>query len=167
MRLRLCLPIAVISIWSACGDNRALPVDSITSPQCSDAINKDGDGTADYPAGLGCESAEDDSEDSAAKPQCMDGRDNDNDGKIDFPNDPGCAVPNQDDESDPCPGAGCPQCADGIDNDGNGQTDYPTDPGCASAADDDEFVHDPQACGPSAMIKQLPANGIDNETLGA
>ena len=81
-----------------------------------------------YPDDLGCDDAQDDTEDSAAKPACADNRDNDGDGKIDFPNDPGCPVPQADDEGDPCPdGAACPQCGDGKDNDGNGKTDFPED----------------------------------------
>ena len=81
------------------------------------------------------------------KAACSDGVDNDGDGKQDYPNDPGCDSPADDDESDPCPGAGCPVCADGMDNDGDGQHDYPNDFGCVAASGTTEVFcmpeHDP------------------------
>jgi len=68
------------------------------------------------------------------QPMCNDGVDDDGDGKNDYPTDPGCTSPDDNDETDTCPGAGCPQCADGIDNDGDGQIDYPNDLNCTSAS---------------------------------
>ena len=73
-----------------------------------------------------------------AKPVCGDGLDDDGDGKIDYPNDPGCATPEDDSETDTCPGAGCPECGDGIDNDGDTKIDYPMDTTCKAAGDSSE-----------------------------
>lgn len=87
--------------------------------------------------------------DMICKPtQCSDGIDNDGDGKKDYPNDPGCTDPDDDTETDTCPGgATCPKCANGIDDDGDGKTDYPADTSCASASQNSEadcaFERDP------------------------
>ena len=69
-----------------------------------------------------------------SKHVCSDGVDDDGDGKNDYPTDPGCTSPDDDDETDTCPGAGCPECADGIDNDGDTEIDYPNDTSCSSAS---------------------------------
>jgi len=160
MRARLLIGVVLVV---ACNSSHKA---ASTDPECSDGIDNDGDGLADFPDDPGCTSAEDDSEDSQAMPQCSDGRDNDGDGKIDYPYDPGCFVPQQDDETDDCPGGThCPQCADGIDNDGDGMIDYPADPGCTSASDSDELTHDPQACGIGMAIRQLPNTGIVTDVL--
>src|SRR5262249_11483902 len=103
--------------------------------------------------------------DGPTLPKCSDRIDNDGDGLIDFPYDPGCTSPNEDSETDPCPGPGCPQCANGKDDDANGQTDYPHDPGCTSAADNDEFTHHPNACGQNLMIRDIPITGNEIVTL--
>jgi YVTN family beta-propeller protein len=57
---------------------------------CSDGLDNDNDGLADFPADPGCDSAEDSSEQSEAL-VCDDGQDNDGDGLIDYPLDPGCS----------------------------------------------------------------------------
>ncbi len=100
-----------------------------------------------------------------AVPACKDGAENDApaDGKVDFPADPGCATPDDDDESDPCPGAGCPRCADGIDNDGDTQIDFPADPHCAAASDDDER----EECVAGLPIDTLTPAGVTGMTAGA
>jgi|GEM_PF-6213356 len=81
-------------------------------PQCSDGIDNDGDGLKDFPADLGCTSANDNTE--APNPpveppppppvvtQCSDGIDNDSDGKVDLL-DPGCSGPTDSDETDSPP----------------------------------------------------------------
>jgi hypothetical protein len=62
---------------------------------CSDGVDDDGDGKADYPDDPGCTSPTDDDETDDCPsgptcPQCGDHRDNDGDGKIDYPADPSC-----------------------------------------------------------------------------
>jgi len=78
-------------------------------------------------------------------PMCSDGVDDDGDGQADYPTDPGCDTPDDNDETDTCPGAGCPQCADGLDNDGDGHTDYPDDPQCTAASTHSESCVDSDA----------------------
>jgi hypothetical protein len=160
-----CLFVCIAISFAACGDNQQSQPDAPLGPPCSDGADNDGDGMIDFPEDLGCENEGDDTEDSPAAPACADNRDNDGDGKVDYPNDPGCPVPQIDDESDPCPGAGCPQCGDGKDNDGNGKTDFPDDTGCIAAGDNTEFTDDPTACGGGMVIKQLPVSGMDMGTL--
>ena len=151
------LPLLLVA---ACGGKNSQG-DDFPTPQCSDGMDNDGDGMTDYPDDLGCTSENDETEDSLTMPQCADGRDNDGDGLKDYPYDPGCIAMQQDDETDDCPnGPLCPQCADGKDNDGNGSTDFAgNDPGCTSASDDDEFVHNPAACGGTALAVSLPTTG--------
>jgi hypothetical protein len=85
--------------------------------QCSDGLDDDGDGLADYPADPGCFSIQDDVEvDPAA---CGNGLDDDGDGRIDFPSDKGCTSASDTSERE----ASLP-CDDGVDNDGDGLTDY-------------------------------------------
>jgi large repetitive protein len=91
-------------------------------------------GPDDCGPGLVCRIPLGGSQKVCSKHVCNDGVDDDGDGKLDYPTDPGCTSPDDDDESDPCPGAGCPECADGIDNDGDGKIDYPADPTCTSAS---------------------------------
>ena len=62
---------------------------------CSDGVDDDGDGKADYPDDPGCDSPTDDDEtddcpNGANCPECGNGRDDDGDGKIDYPMDPQC-----------------------------------------------------------------------------
>ncbi len=145
----------------ACGDSKLGPDAGLGL--CSDGIDNDGDGAVDYPADLGCESEEDNSEDSIPMPACSDHRDNDGDGKVDYPDDPGCLAPNVDSEEDDCPnGPSCPQCGDGKDNDGNGTKDWPEDAmGCTSAGDLLEFTDNPVACGVGLTVKMLPLGGAE------
>ncbi|NVB83468.1 MAG: hypothetical protein HOV81_34160 [Kofleriaceae bacterium] len=141
----------------ACSDDAGT---GLTTPECSDGIDNDGDGAIDFPDDPSCDN-DNDEESGAASPQCNDGRDNDNDGKIDFPYDPGCSLPNEDQEEDDCPdGPRCPQCSNGVDDDMNGTTDWPDDGlGCAAAGDGDEYTRNPAACGNGVTIKLAPAGG--------
>lgn len=75
-------------------------------PQCSDGIDNDGNGTADFYGVYSFTPTF-----SYLQP------------------DPGCSSP-----QDPLEEA--PQCSDGIDNDNNGLTDYPDDPSCSASSDD-------------------------------
>jgi len=153
-------------VFSACGGGGDKNDNGAT--QCSDGVDNDADGTADFPEDLGCTDEADDSEDTPPMPQCSDGRDNDGDGLKDYPYDPGCFAKQADDEKDDCPdGAFCPQCANGKDDDQNGSMDFPNDPGCESAADASEFLDNPTACGAGLKIKQLPPSGSDMGTLEA
>ena len=65
---------------------------------CSDGLDNDGDGTADWPGDVNCGSPED-SDESGATPACWDGLDNDGDGLKDFPRDVGCAGPYDESEA--------------------------------------------------------------------
>ena len=116
----------------------SLPAQALPSPECSDAIDNDGDGLTDYPGDTGCTSPEDSVEYSA--PECSDGLDNDGDGVKDYPTDPECSSYEDDDEmhSPPEPA----ECEDGLDNDNNGEVDFPDDWGCSSAEDDVEIDGD-------------------------
>jgi hypothetical protein len=99
-----------------------------TKVACSDGLDNDNDGKADYPNDSHCSSRDDRSE---RNPACSDGRDNDNDGKADYPNDSHCSSP--DDRSEKVPA-----CSDGRDNDKDGKTDYPEDSECSSLDDQAE-----------------------------
>lgn len=98
-------------------------------------------------------------------PVCDDGYDDDMDGKIDFPNDPGCDSPEDDDESDGCPGVGpnCPECGDGVDNDMDGKTDFGPngDPTCTSASSASE------ACAVSDGVVAITGATTTGTTVGA
>ena len=94
----------------------------LETPACSDGLDNDGDGTADYPDDPGCASTVDESE-NAASVACDDRVDDDGDGLIDFPRDPGCR--------DSAWSLEDPQCQDGVNNDGAVGTDFdggPTPP---------------------------------------
>ena len=71
---------------------------SCQKPMCSDGVDDDGDGKADYPDDPGCASPDDNDEtDDCAThgpncPECGDGIDNDGDGKIDYPADTSCSA---------------------------------------------------------------------------
>jgi hypothetical protein len=74
---------------------------------CSDGLDNDGDGKADFPVDTGCGSANSDSEADEVENEagevrraCSDGVDNDTDGKVDYPADPGCGSPNSGEETD-------------------------------------------------------------------
>lgn len=117
------------------GDNAfdAVDPDCAPEPECSDGVDNDGDGRADFPGDPGCDDASDFSETSGLLP-CDDGVDNDGDGltdyRIDSSGDLGCAYPRWVRED--------PTCSDGIDNDNDGTVDWnggaagePKDPDCA------------------------------------
>jgi hypothetical protein len=95
---------------------------------CSNGFDDDGDGSADFPADPGCDSAEDSTERNPGAP-CDDGLDNDGDVRIDAA-DPGCESPLDGTER-----AATLACDDGFDNDGDATIDFPGDRGCANAAD--------------------------------
>jgi hypothetical protein len=64
---------------------------------CSDGLDNDGDGIADYPNDPGCTSINDtDETDSCPSgadcPACSNGQDDDGDGTIDYPDDPACSA---------------------------------------------------------------------------
>jgi hypothetical protein len=104
------------------GDNlydEADPDCAAAEPECSDGIDNDGDGYADYPNDPGCVDATDLLETDSDLP-CDDGVDNDDDGMTDM-SDPGCGHPRWLKEN--------PQCNDGVDNDGDGMMDM-ADPNC-------------------------------------
>ncbi len=66
-----------------------------SKPMCSDGVDDDGDGKADYPDDPGCTSPTDNDETDDCPsgpmcPQCGNGIDDDGDGKIDYPMDPQC-----------------------------------------------------------------------------
>jgi hypothetical protein len=74
-------------------------------PECSDGINNDGDGSADWPLDAGCSDPDDDSE--GPTPECSDGIDNDGDGAADFRNDLQCMTPYDESEGE---GGELPPC---------------------------------------------------------
>ncbi|HUH02081.1 MAG TPA: hypothetical protein VML75_08785, partial [Kofleriaceae bacterium] len=81
-------------------------VETCEPTACSDGLDNDGDGYADYPDDPGCTSLDDNDESDtcpgAGCPQCGNGVDDDLDGKIDFPDDPGCNAASDNLERDPC-----------------------------------------------------------------
>ena len=85
------------------GDERAAPPLAPAAPSgttaCSDGLDNDGDGAADWPADGGCSSASDTTETRATA--CSDGVDNDNDGAADWPADDDCYGPNDTTEMRP------------------------------------------------------------------
>ena len=163
---RVAFIVVLLGVATACGDQS--PATDAASGQCSDGLDNDEDGQADFPDDLGCVGPSDNSEDSAPSPACSDGRDNDGDTLIDYPVDPGCLVPQADSEDDDCPGGdSCPQCADGVDNDDNGSIDFPNDPGCTAAGDPVEFTDNTVACGQGLAVNQLPNTGIVMGMLSA
>jgi len=76
---------------------------SLRACECSDGIDNDGNGCADYPTDTGCSSPEDDTEAGGTcqtpQPQCSDGIDNDGNGCADYPTDLGCSSPQDNSES--------------------------------------------------------------------
>jgi hypothetical protein len=108
----------------------ALPADSA----CSNGLDDDGDGAADFPADKGCLSAQDEGERSFDFP-CDNGIDDDHDGTADFPADPGCVSLVAAQEAT--------ECDDGLDNDGDGNVDW--DGGAVAAPPDAECSGDPRA----------------------
>jgi hypothetical protein len=141
---------------------------------CSNGLDDDGDGLADYPADTGCFGPLDPSEKAPDIP-CDDGVDNDGDTFVDFPADPDCLWRFWVSEE-------AQQCSDGLDNDGDTLTDYPADPGCGWLSpwenpecsdlidnDGDTLVDqaDPE-CAEPWFRKENPAcsDGIDNDGDG-
>lgn len=102
-----------------------------TGDHCTNGIDDDGDGSADFPADPGCDSAEDPSERNPGAP-CDDGLDNDGDFRIDS-TDLGCEGPLDGSER-----SATLVCDDGFDNDGDEVIDFPSDPGCANSTDTSE-----------------------------
>jgi pseudolysin/vibriolysin len=72
-------------------------------PACSDGVDNDGDGRADYPNDPGCDSPEDDDEADACPgpdcPVCANGLDDDGDGSTDFALDSSCWAASGTDEA--------------------------------------------------------------------
>ena len=60
------------------------------APQCSDGVDNDGDGGADYGFDGACRAPLDPTEHDYNDPECYDGVDNDADGNVDFLYDAGC-----------------------------------------------------------------------------
>nr|HEX4317520.1 hypothetical protein [Kofleriaceae bacterium] len=65
------------------------------NPMCSDGVDDDGDGKADYPDDPGCTDPSDNDEtddcpNGSNCPQCANGKDDDGDGATDYPNDSSC-----------------------------------------------------------------------------
>jgi hypothetical protein len=106
---------------------RELGIAVLSSAECSNGADDDGDGLTDYPAdGPGCASPDDISEQAPFLP-CDDGADDDGDGRADFDpltaanplagsGDPGCFDPSFGNEN--------PKCQDGLDNDGQPGIDF-------------------------------------------
>jgi hypothetical protein len=115
----------------------------VQTPDCSNGLDDDGDGTIDAGADPGCSDALDTSERDPTH-VCDDGIDNDGDQLVDWPIDPDCA--------DLLDYSEAPVCFDGFDNDGDGLTDSPADPGCFA---------------PGAQLEN-PAcdDGLDNDNDG-
>jgi hypothetical protein len=144
---RLALVCAAVLAGLGCGAlelSPAAPGEGVARA-CSDGLDDDGDGRADFPGDPGCESPDDPSELDPLEPRaCSDGIDNDRDGRIDFDrngngivdgeDDPGCKSASSDDELNIV----LPACGDGVDNDGDGLADFPEDPQCSSRNDPDE-----------------------------
>jgi large repetitive protein len=122
-------------------------------------------GQDDCGPGLVCRVPFGGTEKVCSKHVCEDGLDDDGDGKIDYPNDPGCTSPQDDDESDGCPGVGpnCPECGDGVDNDMDGKIDYGPngDPTCTSASSASE------ACVSTDGVTAITTATTASTTLGA
>jgi hypothetical protein len=130
-------------------------------PQCSDRIDNDDDGFADFdgrgaPPDPGCAGPRDNSEFPDPKPECSDDVDNDSDGKVDFDGpgnaDPGCVSLTDEAESpDPQQQPPPPACTQTNSHDANTtDTSFNTDCGTnpinsvgVDAASDIQFHADP------------------------
>jgi len=136
---------------------RDLAIAVLSSAECSDGVDSDGDGRLDYPADPGCTSPDDLSERSPTLP-CDDGADDDGDGRADF--DPATFA-------NPLAGSGdlgCmsiafgredPPCQDGVDNDGDAGIDF----------DGGQSIHgactgEPGGCPPG--VSDPEADGVPN-----
>ncbi|MFA5026716.1 MAG: hypothetical protein WC713_02490, partial [Candidatus Methylomirabilota bacterium] len=123
--------------------------------QCSDGIDNDQDGAADYPNDFSCSSATDNDE-TNPKAQCQDGIDNDGDGRTDYPSDPGCSSKQDNSEKN----STGPQCDNGIDDDQDGKTDYPQDPGCTDPTDNSENTDNLLPILQISKVRTVPSAGI-------
>jgi hypothetical protein len=124
-----------------------------SQPACSDGLDDDADGLADYPDDPGCASASDVDERSPLL-VCDDGADNDGDGFSDFPDDPGCR-----DGAHPTEN---PQCQDGVNNDGQVGIDF--DGGASRNGGVALDVPDPQ-CTSAWKDREAPSCGLGAELL--
>lgn len=129
----------------------------ILVPSCSDGVDNEGDGYADYPFDRDCTTPFDDTEETRSLAQCADGIDNDNDGFTDgdsgfFYDDPDCTDAQDDSEATLL----VPQCANGFDDDGDGWTDWPSETDCDGPTDDSENWSYWAAC----------SDGFDNDLDG-
>jgi len=100
---------------------------------CTNGLDDDGDGLADFPDDPGCLSAEDEGERSFDRP-CDNGIDDDQDGSADYPADPACTSLDAPQEKT--------ECDDGVDNDGDGAVDWD---GAGTGVPDAECVGNPAA----------------------
>ena len=120
------------------------------TPACSDGIDNDGDGTADYPDDPGCASSVDESENNASV-ACDNRKDDDGDGLIDFPRDPGCLSSSYSLEN--------PQCQDGVNNDGAVGTDFDGGESVLGPGNGDPNGPDPQCVGKPWKNNEFPPGG--------
>jgi hypothetical protein len=122
------------AVGTSIHDHERTLVEHFGVPFCAVGVDNDGDGGADYPADLGCESSPDGSEFLGTG--CDDGYDGDHDGLTDYPTDPECS--GVEDRSE----RGTIQCDDELDNDGDGKIDFRVngrgDPECTSPSDPSE-----------------------------
>lgn len=113
-------------------------INHASEPACSDGLDRDGDGLADFPEDPGCTAADDLSEHSLLL-VCDDGIDNDGDGDVDYPSDPACwSVTSNRERS---------QCQDGVNNDGQLGTDFDGGESILGAGNGDLNGADPQCVG--------------------
>jgi probable HAF family extracellular repeat protein len=117
------------AVWSGGLIQSQMDLAVVTAfPSCSDGIDNDGDGAADYAADAGCTGPTDPSE----LAECADGLDNDGDGGIDLA-DLGCENATEAARENPSA-----ECNDGVDNDQDGFIDWDggasglIDPQCTS-----------------------------------
>ena len=145
------------------GERSGAPIGQATA--CSDGIDNDGDGLADF-EDPGCISPGDISEVDENLPACSDGIDNDGDGFTDYPVDPGCLFASAYSEVDDCPnGVSCPACSNGKDDDDDGNIDFPADPSCDSAGDTNESSKQGNECGADVSLVELDQNAPINGKL--
>ena len=98
----------------------------IDQPACSDGIDDDGDGLADFPAAPGCTHPADRDE-HAPELVCVNAAEDDGDG-LSAADEPGCSDPEDPDER-----GAVFECDNGIDDDGDDLYDFPEDDGCLHA----------------------------------
>ncbi|MDD4287687.1 MAG: hypothetical protein PHN33_05060, partial [Candidatus Peribacteraceae bacterium] len=145
--------------WHWDWNDLAVRIDWQSTPcpvaQCSDGIDNDQDGAADYPNDFSCSSATDNDE-TNPKAQCQDGIDNDGDGRTDYPSDPGCSSKQDNSEKN----STGPQCDNGIDDDQDGKIDYPQDPGCTDPTDNSENTDNLLPVLQISKVRTVPGAGI-------